>query len=142
MLSTFKENKSVFAVFLALVASSVLGFVAGWFTGKTSGELVVAALLPSVISLEGMAVIWKSETSGEFNESWIPTLSIILFAGFLYYGANVGADQRKSEFLNALKGAKEIWKICTEQELEINALRDELGLEPLSSNVFCPQLSR
>ena len=154
MSSTFKKTKSVFVIFLALVAPSLLGYVAGWFTGRSSGELAVAALLPSVISLGGMAIIWKTETSGDFIQSWIPSLSIILFAGFLYYGAEVGDIQKRAELDKSLQIAQQralkwkmtelaiLWEFCTTQELKINAFRAELDLVPLSSSVFCSQLSQ
>ena len=101
-----------------------------------------------------MADIWKTETSGDFIQSWIPSLSIILFAGFLYYGAEVGDIQKRAELDKSLQIAQQralkwkmtelamLWEFCTTQELKINAVRAELDLEPLSSSVFCSQLSQ
>ena len=138
---------------LTPVAVASLGWIVGWFVGHSgSNSVVLAAVLPAVLSVGGVLAVFRAEIQNGHDHSIIMSLAIIVFVLFLYVGSQLGNRDRKittEESLNkTLKFQKESeWnnlefqlsylERCSNNEYYVNKTRAKLGLPSLDSEVFC-----
>ena len=127
-------------------ALAVLGGGVGWFVGQSGSDAVVlAAVLPAVLSGGGVLIVLRSEDRYEHRHGIIVNASVAVFVAFIVLGSLLGnANRLKTEEENLSKELEGEQKYratyleqCSNQELKVNNVRAALGLSPLPSQVFC-----
>ena len=92
---------------------------------------MVAALVPTILTLGGGFIVFKSEDQHPI----VGSASVILFSIALLWGGSIGFADQKREVEEALES--HFWD-CSIREEKINRFRTELlDLPPLKSAVFC-----
>lgn len=139
----FAKIKEVLGYVILISAPLAFGWVVGYFVGQSDSEAVIlAAVLPVVLSGIGMFFVLKSTTVGELDARIIMvSIFIILFSGSLYGGSKEGKyDKGTAKTLNlqqALEARFGYLQNCSVEELRINEFRKDLDLPLLESSVFC-----
>ena len=126
-----------------LVAGVTLGGGVGWFVGESGSDAVVlAAVLPAVLSEGGFLILLRAATLDDFVQCIFLNGSMILFVIALVVGSLAGnADKLKKEqerLEDELDRNPEFLKRCSADEYAINEYRKILYRPPpLPSEVFC-----
>lgn len=132
---------------LSVCAPAVFGWVVGRFVGESNSEAVIlAAVLPVVLSGIGIVFVFNAATNKEHQTRIVASLFMILFSTFLFWGAQEGNYQKALKVKLAAKLAAQLnqpearfdyLQNCSVAELRVNTLRENLSLPPLESSVFC-----
>lgn len=136
------SDKSVYniAILLSLAAFSLLGAVVGRYIGLGGSDAVLlSAVLPTVLTLIGGALVFKSEKMEGRNRdsdirAGVISFSVILFLITLMLGTRWGLVERdEAEDIEK----REALQDCIQLELWVNNQRQKFALSPLTTEAIC-----
>ena len=127
-----------------LVAAIPLGVLSGWLTGQSGpDETVVAATIPAILSIAGGALALVATRKGDAARAVQAVGFILVFCVSFRVALDVGLlrrqDAAKTSRSDALDTHLRHLEACSRAEFFVNGARQELGLEALAHEYFCPK---